>query len=556
MNQNYPTFRGLLRGAICNRTQAQFANESGISAEHLNRMLNAGKIHRPTKTTLLKIASAAKNGITYQTLLDALDKDDGVTSHPSETRIKQAQQDFKPDFQTAAHETMKALVSVLKQIKYPVMTESIADHIAEILDKTAKSGKPDLLPISYDINTDLQNFGTFCEHAARYVRIDLSMADRFNTAESDMMVYFTDIACENNKTQYVIHKVTCSIEAIMDQFGMPPAALDYADEQLKNPDNKFDTESFSYAMAMDYYLDFAPVIRFKEAYNPRAKTAEGKLFEQLFGQTVKYSQTFDGLGFLLKNIPENLATFLHQHMKPVLDAYDDPRDQDMIETAQKLETAIREWGILNDSPGIAKTLDELEYQDSNGRGDTGWGAAIAEVMRAETGFDFYYHAPAKDLNEFPNLSKAGCILVEKSAWEDNRNRRESILQAIARYARILGINRFGDILFTNVKIDSRKPRIYVIKDDPNSDNDADIDIPELEYTVEFNPDNGPWPDEPGLYAVELKDGRHMNMILLKTPKPIWLKCHKEWSHLIARYCPHKFPMPEVPEEPEDEPANE
>ena len=35
MIKNYPAFRNLLRGAICNRTQAQFANESGISAEHL-----------------------------------------------------------------------------------------------------------------------------------------------------------------------------------------------------------------------------------------------------------------------------------------------------------------------------------------------------------------------------------------------------------------------------------------------------------------------------------------------------------------------------------------
>ena len=56
----------MLRGAICTRTQAQFANEAGISAEHLNRMLNADTISRPTKKTLMKIAAAAKNGITYQ----------------------------------------------------------------------------------------------------------------------------------------------------------------------------------------------------------------------------------------------------------------------------------------------------------------------------------------------------------------------------------------------------------------------------------------------------------------------------------------------------------
>ena len=48
----FPTFRGLLRGAICNRSQAQFASEAGISAEHLNRMLN-GKSIRPRNESAL-----------------------------------------------------------------------------------------------------------------------------------------------------------------------------------------------------------------------------------------------------------------------------------------------------------------------------------------------------------------------------------------------------------------------------------------------------------------------------------------------------------------------
>ena len=41
-DKNYPEFRRLLRLAIGNSiSQAKFAEESGISAEHLSRMLNA-----------------------------------------------------------------------------------------------------------------------------------------------------------------------------------------------------------------------------------------------------------------------------------------------------------------------------------------------------------------------------------------------------------------------------------------------------------------------------------------------------------------------------------
>ena len=72
----FDSFRGLLRGAICDVTQAEFAAESGISAEHLNRMLNSREINRPSATTLHKIAAVARNGITFQDLKNSLDRED------------------------------------------------------------------------------------------------------------------------------------------------------------------------------------------------------------------------------------------------------------------------------------------------------------------------------------------------------------------------------------------------------------------------------------------------------------------------------------------------
>lgn len=54
----YKEFRKLLRNGIGSRSQKQFAEETGISKEHINRMLNNKEIDRPTVGTLDKIAAA------------------------------------------------------------------------------------------------------------------------------------------------------------------------------------------------------------------------------------------------------------------------------------------------------------------------------------------------------------------------------------------------------------------------------------------------------------------------------------------------------------------
>lgn len=71
--KNYPEFRRLLRLAIGNSiSQAKFAEESGISAEHLSRMLNDKKIVKPRLSTLKKIANRADNGVTLRDLVESV----------------------------------------------------------------------------------------------------------------------------------------------------------------------------------------------------------------------------------------------------------------------------------------------------------------------------------------------------------------------------------------------------------------------------------------------------------------------------------------------------
>ena len=49
-------FQALVREAIGNRTQSEFARDSGLTPQYLNRLLNSDDIGRPTKNTLMKLA--------------------------------------------------------------------------------------------------------------------------------------------------------------------------------------------------------------------------------------------------------------------------------------------------------------------------------------------------------------------------------------------------------------------------------------------------------------------------------------------------------------------
>ena len=82
MKESYKEFQNLLRAGIGSRTQKEFAQEIGMSKEHLNRMLNSEEINRPSKATLESIA-AHMNSVTISQLLTAC----GYDIIPVETRV-------------------------------------------------------------------------------------------------------------------------------------------------------------------------------------------------------------------------------------------------------------------------------------------------------------------------------------------------------------------------------------------------------------------------------------------------------------------------------------
>ena len=79
----YQKFRELLRRGIGTRTQKAFAEEVGISKEHLNRMLNNKEISRPSVHLLKSIASHMQT-ISERMLLEAC----GYEIEPIKDRVK------------------------------------------------------------------------------------------------------------------------------------------------------------------------------------------------------------------------------------------------------------------------------------------------------------------------------------------------------------------------------------------------------------------------------------------------------------------------------------
>lgn len=91
--KEYKEFQRLLKKGIGARTQADFAEQTGITKYHLNRMLNAKLISQPNRSTLATLAKYLAN-VSYEELLIACDYD----VPPIEERAKAAEKEITEYF--------------------------------------------------------------------------------------------------------------------------------------------------------------------------------------------------------------------------------------------------------------------------------------------------------------------------------------------------------------------------------------------------------------------------------------------------------------------------
>lgn len=527
MKQEFKKFRSLLRYAIGSETQAKFAANAHLSPEHLNRMLNAETINRPSRSTLHKIASHAQNNVIYKMLEDALNQEDETYQAKTtdeilkDSKIKEAQYDFKPSFKEQADATFKHLSEYLQNDtgKY-LITDTMAymDHILSLVHKKY----PNDLRISYEILDERENV---LGESEMYANIEITVSDAFNSAVSEMIVYY-----DKTDHGHIIHYASMHLSDIMSLFGMPPYIIDSIVE-----DGKLDADTLKTLCELPYYCHMI-----KTETVPKY-TSNKELLNVLLNPKTEYPETIPGIGFELKEIPETFCKFVEQHLYTVLEAYDDMPDI----YAQMVKDIP---GLLNNPKALAEYFDEMEYLDTNSL-EEGWGAVISTIMTEETGIQFEYHKSIKPTDTqhhkdytYP-VNPHPVILIQKAELERNSVNRETLLNTICKFAHALRVEKFGNILFHHIKItDYIRKDMYAInydkKEKPAKPKQDEQLRPDNEY-MSF-PENRP--DNMGIYMAKLKDKRYMR--LLYYPKENhWVRFQREWSDLIESYHPVPIETP-------------
>lgn len=538
--QNFQTFRGLLRGAICTRTQAQFANDCGISAAHLSRMLNDTTIHRPNNKTLHKIAAAAKNGITYEDLKKALDDEDpdflpgSGSAEDREERSRMAADDFMPDFKERAAVTMKALCNTISKRTYPCVVEDVPAYLGQLIEEAVQQDSV-CLPVSYEIDGDWPYITGVHSFASRWMSIELTMADLCETAASEMVIFYTEVAGASGNFYTAIQQVSTAVADISDVRGTPPCAMQAHREGPNALTDECDV--FDAAMNDPFYLRFGETERLREKFVDAKATSEKELLlSSVFGRKTEYSETTFGVGFWLDGLPPKFLEYVQAHrdaiLRPCLE-----EDEEYRAISQALDRAVEE-----DDPQIfVDELDEFQYLGSeDSLNDVGFGACIAASMESVTGFPFVYKthtAPEENDMGFVALSDKDCVILPEARMRADGIQRETALLAIGRTIRELGLTSFGDLMFTRMETIYRKPHTYRPRIHPKTGQETGDEAAPLEdpdYSVLFS--SGTLPEKTNVYAVKLKDGREVTLVYLKEQN-IWLKRNKEWSHLIEAYDP-------------------
>lgn len=511
MPTNSNTFRTTLRRAIGARTQAQFANDAGLSAEHLSRLLNAPNMHKPTHTTLQKIANVASNGVMLQDLEQALETYD---DKPEES------------FEKRANMAMDSFVQIVREAMLPTVAKDVPSAIRNILAEV-ENRAPSAPPVSYLVHPDRPYpEGLPHSYAKRYAVVELTMADDSETASTTIVVYFDYVPNADGKDICLLHRIGCKPCDIGHIYGFPEKIRDEIDAED-------DPKKIERLMNLAYYLDIEPVNKFQE---PRVKedpkSAKQRLIDAIFGYNVSYPQTIIGLGFWLDGVPSNFKSFVKDNLKVILsEPGTEPNQEDNYETELKDLLASPDAT----SEDVAGVMDK--YQSMYG---LTWGGVITNVIFEATGFDFQYIRHS----EGEYMTGKDCVVID---MERENVSREAVLMVLARYATWLGIESFGDIIMTYMEHGCTRPRRYKANI-PNDGDECPIKLALDKACYDADPERE-HPGDNGIYNCRLKDGRRYQLLYVKELKK-WYSDYVDWTPWIERYDPS--PVETYPSEKRDD----
>ena len=526
MAQNYTSFRYLLKLAIGTYSQAQFAAASHISAEHLNRMINKEVINKPSDATLHKIAANAKNGITYQMLVNAIKTESGEKQETEPEDVIAAQYNalWHTDFEHTAGQVMATIAKIAEKRTENETFDTLDNTISSIMAEAIEEYLP-CQEICYRINFE----GKYPVHiesmpnrfADFWCDVELTMSNGYKNAVSHMVLFYTELERPDGSVAKLVQKTSCSVKDYFNVCGIPPCLSEECEKDM-------DT-----VMDRPYFIQFNEAERFFEPFRDiTGKNAEERVLNSIFGVKTEYTETTEGIGFYIEEAnSEKIYSMLLSHKEMILNEWQDLEEEEPLSERMKQAASLQE---------IQNLLDEVEYVDGNCKNDTGWPATIALIMEKETGFPFRYRSASGANEKFTDLSEKSCILISETDRKSKNISRDAVLNAICIYAEALGIKTFGDILFTKIRTTFRKPKTYRVAR-TETEEKTKKERNNCSYPARIR--DGCSPDRNGIYECLLVDGRQMRMIYIKE-KNAYVAKHKEWTGWIEAFNPNPVKLPE------------
>lgn len=541
MQQEFKQFRKLLDMAICHRTQAQFAKDANISAEHLNRLINSPKISRPTNATLKKIAAIAENGVTYKDLIDALDSEDPDYKKVDYTQLKyqEAVKDFSPTFKEKVKQSYAVLAKIMAQ-EQPAFASSLSAYMECRLQKyreACRDAKIDPIEISYYIcedhykylgnkfstDTDKQNV------PIEFCCVLLSSAEGKETVESEMILYITQTPLMTAQFPYIVAGASMAVEDLFELYGLYPEMcgdIEYGADM--------DLEA---ALAQPFYLDFnePDKIAFNKEDPEKADFNTENLLQQLlYGPIAEIPTCTTGLGFYIdKKCLEKFYSFIKNHKDAFLSEYHEDLDY-FQKVSDMLEKSFAEIDALPEDEAQERIKDFItqlkQFFPLTETEESVISYVISIVMCKETGFDFQVFCPCESEKYSDILSTKTCIMLTDETMLQHNIHKTTVLNLLAKYGKELGIRYLGEIRYVWMQYFFKKTETYSIRtEEPKP-------IERETINTDLWKDISEKPKQTGLYKVLLKDGRFLHCIYLDG-HDVWLKRHKEWSNMIDKWNP-------------------
>lgn len=516
----FKAFRSLLKGAIGNRSQVQFAKEAGLSSEHINRMLNREEINRPARTTLLKIAAIAKNGITYRMLENALDQEDPIIQMEQKidsVRIEnllRTKKECRLSFTHQAEETLSCLSQQLTNgyCKKHTQPSSIPVFMDKLL-KHLKREYPGVVDIIYDIRKTRNYYGS-CANAQQYTTIELMMSDEIITVYSKLILYHEKAPTN----RILIQNARMDVEAIYDLYGCPPCLSD----RLSTNNTK---DAFTNVITLPFYS-------FVQANHGSVVRENAEYFlDWTIDEKPEYQTVIEGFGFWLPEIPDKFSNFVRTHLDTILNtlklAYD--FESDITNDLETIKVSLKNE-LKQEIPDKQRIVNILSLSEN-----INWLFVIASTMETETRLPIFYYTNANKTDDF--LSKDPCIMIRNDDLKTMGMSQESVLNTMYFFAQELGLRTFGDILFYTTEKASRKQNTYRIREDAEMEHIFVPDFSQMDIKT-FDP-NQCQPEKTGVYRVWLKDGRDL-LLTWQEKGHCWVGHYKDWTSQIVKWCTNDY----------------